>query len=71
MTGGAAASSDFCATVQCMSGTSHYTDSHIQCYSYVMCILLCSIFSEDTVLFMYLCNDRELISMNSQLLRDE
>jgi len=36
-----------------------------------MCILLCSVFNEDTVSFMYLCNDRELIIMNSRLLCDE
>ena len=39
--------------------------------SYVMCILLCSIFNEDNVSFMYLCNDRELMIMNSRLLCDE
>jgi len=37
----------------------------------LMCILLCSIFNEDTVSFMYLCNDRELIIMNSRLLYDD
>jgi len=45
MTGGAAASNGCCATVQCMSGTSHYTDSHIQCYSYVHCNVYIIVFN--------------------------
>jgi len=39
------------ATVQCISGTNHYTVSHIWCYSYVTFILLCSVYNEDTVSF--------------------
>ena len=47
------------------TGPSHYTEILIfSVIHIVMCILLHSIFNEDIVSFVYLCNDRQLIIMN-------